>query len=180
MKLLNVLSLTIQSPIGAIVITSDGDAVTGIYMNGPPKGFAGDLVDGTTTTPVLRAASDQLHAYFRRELTDFDLPLAAAGSEFQQAVWSQLRRIPYGRTASYGELARRVGNEKASRAVGLANGRNPISIVVPCHRVIGSNGKLTGYAGGMAAKRWLLEHEAKVLGAGASGRPTAQMSLAHV
>ena len=91
---------------------------------------------------------------------EFDLPLAAAGTDFQRQVWSELRRIPYGTTISYGELARRIGNPQASRAVGLANGRNPISIIVPCHRVIGATGTLTGYGGGLERKRWLLDHEA--------------------
>lgn len=101
----------------------------------------------------------QLQAYFCGELRVFDLPLAAEGTPFQQTVWEELTRIPYGETISYGELAHRIGNRNSSRAVGLANGRNPISIVVPCHRVIGANGKLVGYGGGLNRKVWLLELE---------------------
>ena len=102
----------------------------------------------------------QLDAYFAGRLTEFDIPVKLDGTEFQRRVWSQLQAIPYGETISYGELARRVGSPKASRAVGLANGRNPVTIIVPCHRVIGSNGKLTGYGGGLDRKTWLLDHEA--------------------
>lgn len=108
---------------------------------------------------ALREPVRQLRAFFSGELQQFDLLLAPEGTEFQQRVWRELQRIPYGETISYGELARRVGNPAASRAVGLANGSNPIAIVIPCHRVIGSNGKLTGYGGGLENKRWLLDFE---------------------
>ena len=101
----------------------------------------------------------QLEAFFAGQLRDFDLALKPRGTPFQQRVWSSLREIPFGETISYGELARRVGNPAASRAVGLANGSNPIAIVIPCHRVIGSNGKLTGYGGGLDNKRWLIDFE---------------------
>ena len=110
---------------------------------------------------MLKRPRAQLQAYFAGELRDFELPLAAEGTPFQQRVWRALCDIPYGETISYGELARRIGQPTASRAVGLANGQNPISIVVPCHRVIGANGSLTGYGGGLARKRWLLAHESK-------------------
>jgi len=108
-------------------------------------------------------AKRQLTAYFEGNLSDFDLPLSMQGTPFQQRVWDELTRIPYGTTISYGELARRIGNANASRAVGLANGRNPISIIVPCHRVIGANGTLTGYGGGLPRKAALLYFEASVL-----------------
>ena len=101
----------------------------------------------------------QLDAYFAGELTTFDIEVNLIGTPFQMVVWAHLREIPYGETISYGELARRVGNPNASRAVGLANGRNPVAIIVPCHRVIGANGSLTGYGGGLERKSWLLEHE---------------------
>ena len=107
-------------------------------------------------------ARKQLGEYFKGKRMTFDLPLAPEGTEFQQSVWKQLRKISYGRTKSYGEIANKVGNPRASRAVGAANGRNPISIIVPCHRVIGADGKLTGFGGGIERKRWLLEHEQKV------------------
>jgi methylated-DNA-[protein]-cysteine S-methyltransferase len=105
------------------------------------------------------AVRQQLTAYFAGRLRKFEVALAVEGSAFQKQVWRALLDIPFGETESYGQLARRIGNEKASRAVGLANGRNPISIIVPCHRVIGADGSLTGYGGGMERKKWLLEHE---------------------
>jgi methylated-DNA-[protein]-cysteine S-methyltransferase len=108
---------------------------------------------------------EQLHAYFAGVLTDFEIPMDMRGTDFQRRVWAELCEIPYGETISYGELARRVGNPQASRAVGLANGRNPVAIVVPCHRVIGADGSLTGYGGGLGRKVWLLEHEAAHRGA---------------
>jgi methylated-DNA-[protein]-cysteine S-methyltransferase len=108
---------------------------------------------------MLRVAADQLAAYFAGERTDFDLPLSPSGTPFQLSVWRALLSIPYGETISYRELARRIGNAKAVRAVGAANGRNPIPIIVPCHRVIGADGSLTGYGGGLPRKRLLLELE---------------------
>lgn len=151
---------TIGSPIGELLLASDGKSVTGVYMQdqkhgtGPTGGWKRD--DAALAEP-----RKQLRAYFAGELRDFELPLAAQGTPFQQGVWRELRAIPYGETISYGELARRVGQPAAARAVGLANGRNPIAIVVPCHRVIGANGSLTGYGGGLARKRWLLAHESR-------------------
>ncbi|HEX7610606.1 MAG TPA: methylated-DNA--[protein]-cysteine S-methyltransferase, partial [Solirubrobacteraceae bacterium] len=109
---------------------------------------------------ALADVAGQLAAYFAGTLTEFDVQLELAGTDFQREVWQALRAIPYGETISYGELAQRVGKPSASRAVGLANGRNPIAIIVPCHRVIGADGSLTGYGGGLARKAWLLEHEA--------------------
>jgi methylated-DNA-[protein]-cysteine S-methyltransferase len=102
---------------------------------------------------------DQLGRYFSGTLTEFDVPVRLEGTEFQRLVWTHLRDIPYATTISYGDLAHDIGSPNASRAVGLANGRNPIALIIPCHRVIGSNGQLTGYAGGLDRKIWLLEHE---------------------
>ncbi|MBS0261428.1 MAG: methylated-DNA--[protein]-cysteine S-methyltransferase [Planctomycetes bacterium] len=148
----------IDSPIGALLLVSNGTALTGLYMldhaGGPTPGAEWRADAGAFTTVCA-----QLAAYFAGELRRFDLPLAPAGTPFQQTVWRALGDIPYGTTLSYGELARRIGQPQASRAVGRANGQNPISIIVPCHRVIGANGTLTGYGGGIARKRWLLEHE---------------------
>jgi methylated-DNA-[protein]-cysteine S-methyltransferase len=104
--------------------------------------------------------AEQLSAYFSGTRSAFDLPLRLEGTEFQRRVWAQLQAIPYGETISYGDLAGRVGSPGAARACGLANGRNPVSIIVPCHRVIGANGQLTGYGGGLDRKTWLLDHEA--------------------
>ena len=151
------------SPIGELVLTTDGTALTGVYMpvhkHGPEIGPDWRCDE---TLPVLRRAAAQLGEYFQGQRTQFDLPLSAGGSEFQHRVWAALLSIPYGGTSSYGELARRIGTPNGSRAVGLANGRNPISIIVPCHRVIGSDGSLTGYGGGLERKRALLEFEAAV------------------
>lgn len=151
-------STVVSSPIGDILLTADDDALTGLYMSPHDGGPAVDpaLVRGNRP---LSEACDQLAAYFRGELTEFDLPLAPRGTDFQLRVWQELSKVPFGTTISYRELAERVGNAKASRAVGLANGRNPISIIVPCHRVIGSSGKLVGYGGGVDRKRFLLAHE---------------------
>ncbi len=113
--------------------------------------------------PVLVATVAQLGEYFAGERQEFDLPLDPVGTDFQQSAWSALRTIPYGTTVSYGEQAARMGDRRKARAVGAANGRNPISIVVPCHRVVGSNGALTGFAGGIDNKAWLLDHEQRVI-----------------
>ncbi|MCL4299245.1 MAG: methylated-DNA--[protein]-cysteine S-methyltransferase [Anaerolineae bacterium] len=114
--------------------------------------------------PVMAACLAQLDAYFKGEGREFSFKLEPAGTDFQKAVWRQLLTIPYGQTASYLDVARQVSNEKAVRAVGAANGQNPIAIIVPCHRVIGSNGQLTGYGGGLWRKAWLLNHEKKFSG----------------
>ena len=141
-----------HSPIGPLLLTGDGERLTGLYMDRPPDG-------GSRDDAAFAPVREQLEAYFSGELTRFDIPLAARGTEFQRRVWDALREIPYGETTSYGALAESIGCPDACRAVGLANGRNPISIVVPCHRVIGSYGALTGYGGGIERKRWLLDFE---------------------
>jgi len=115
---------------------------------------------------VLARTREQLNQYFARTRTTFDLPLDPAGSAFELRVWDALRAIPYGTTLTYGELARRLGDPRATRAVGAANSKNPIPIIVPCHRVIGARGELTGFGGGLDRKRWLLEHEGSVLALG--------------
>ena len=145
---------TIDSPIGPLLLTSDGESLTRLLMSAEPD-------PGWSTEPcaVLDRAEQQLKEYFAGERTDVDLPLAPEGTAFQRSVWAALREIPYGRTWSYGQLATRVGNPNASRAVGLANGRNPISVIVPCHRVIGANGSLVGYGGGLDRKKVLLDLE---------------------
>jgi methylated-DNA-[protein]-cysteine S-methyltransferase len=152
---------TLESPVGELLLTSDGTSLTRLL-------FAPFEVDPTWSEEpcaVLDTAVAQLREYFAGERTTFDLPLEPAGTAFQQTVWMALRDIPYAETINYGQLAVRVGNRNASRAVGLANGRNPISIVVPCHRVIGANGSLTGYGGGLDRKRLLLDLERRVAGA---------------
>jgi methylated-DNA-[protein]-cysteine S-methyltransferase len=150
-----------DSPIDPLLLVSDGTALTGLFMvehRHGPEVRAG-WVERDDAAPFAEVKR-QLAAYFEGTLTEFDVPLAARGTAFQSTVWNALREIPYGVTISYGELARRVGNPNASRAVGLANGKNPISIIVPCHRVIGANGTLTGYGGGLPRKAALLRMEA--------------------
>ena len=155
-----ILYSTIASPIGELLLTSDGESITGLYMHKQKHG-AKRTREWKRDDAALGEPRTQLQAYFAGGLREFKLPLAAEGTPFQQRVWRALCDIPYGETISYGELARRIGQPTASRAVGLANGQNPIAIVVPCHRVIGANGSLTGYGGGLERKRWLLAHESK-------------------
>lgn len=157
----------IDSPIDPLMLTSDGTALTGLYMTPHQYGptVATDWLRDDNAAPLPEAVR-QLKAYFAGELSSFDLPLRPQGTPFQQRVWAELCTIPFGVTISYGELARRLGDVNASRAVGLANGRNPISIIVPCHRVIGANGKLTGYGGGLPRKQALLAFEAQVRAGG--------------
>jgi methylated-DNA-[protein]-cysteine S-methyltransferase len=141
----------ISSPVANWVIREADEAIVAIEVTQeapfPPE------------TPLLAEAARQLDAYFAGTLTDFDLPLRLEGTAFRLRCWEALRTIPYGETISYGEQARRIGHPQAARAVGGANHHNPISIVVPCHRVIGADGTLTGYGGGLDVKRWLLAHE---------------------
>jgi methylated-DNA-[protein]-cysteine S-methyltransferase len=153
-----------DSPIGDLRIIERDGAITAIEFSpfreqdGRPRG------DRDDTQPVLAEAVRQLRSYFDHDLKEFDLPLDPAGSEFQKSVWGQLLKIGYGDTASYGQIAKRLGKSNAaSRAVGLANGSNPIPIVIPCHRVIGADGTLTGYAGGIERKQTLLEIEQDAL-----------------
>jgi methylated-DNA-[protein]-cysteine S-methyltransferase len=157
------LTTTMDSPVGVLTLAARDGKLVGVYMTDqrhPPTGTEHWRRDDAS----FAEAVPQLAAYFAGELHEFDLPIELSGTPFQCRVWSALRDIPYGCTISYGELARRVGNERASRAVGLANGRNPVSIVVPCHRVIGANGSLTGYGGGLERKSWLLDHERAHIG----------------
>jgi methylated-DNA-[protein]-cysteine S-methyltransferase len=148
-----------QSPIGRLLLTSDGTALTGLYMEPSRKAQCTDGWMEDVTVAPLAATVRQLTEYFDGTRREFDLPLRLQGTMFQTRVWRKLTEIPYGRTWSYGQLAKRIDKPSASRAVGLANGRNPISILVPCHRVIGADGSLTGYGGGIERKRWLLAHE---------------------
>ena len=153
----------LETPIGTLLIAGDEQAVRRIDF--PKDGKPGTPQPEWTESargPVCQAMK-QLREYFAGKRADFDLPLAPEGTEFQRTVWRNLQDIPYGETISYGELAKRVGNPKASRAVGAANGQNPIPIVIPCHRVIGANGKLTGFGGGLPTKEALLALETKQL-----------------
>ncbi len=149
---------SMPSPIGPLLLCGTGTAITAIFMatRRHPEGVP---VDTRPDDGPFREARRQLDAYFAGELREFTLELAPEGTLFRQKVWRALLDIPYGATESYGELALRIGLPQAARAVGLANGRNPISIVVPCHRVIGKTGALVGYGGGLERKQWLLAHE---------------------
>jgi methylated-DNA-[protein]-cysteine S-methyltransferase len=153
----------IDSPVGTLTLVATGGVLSGLYMfqqrHRPPAEIFGEPDAALFTEPAR-----QLHAYFAGELIDFDLPLALAGTPFQRRVWTALRDIPYGQTISYGQLADRIGQPTAARAVGLANGKNPIGIIVPCHRVVGSTGALTGYGGGLERKQHLLAFERRVSG----------------
>lgn len=148
----------IDSPIGKLLLAGDGESLIQVsFQSGPrPLRPPGGWMERAAP---FRAASAQLREYFAGERRTFDLPLAPRGTEFQQRVWRALTEIPYGKTLSYGELARHIGKPSASRAVGLANGANPLPIVVPCHRVIGADGSLTGFGGGLPIKRRLLALE---------------------
>lgn len=152
-----------DSPVGRLMIAGDAACIRMIAFpkdGVPHPAPAGGRESARAFEPAVR----QLEAYFAGELTEFDLPLAPKTSPFQGKVLAELVKIPFGTTVSYGELARQVGNPRAARAVGMANGRNPIPIVIPCHRVIGANGELTGFGGGLEAKRWLLALEQQVAG----------------
>ncbi|NMA22488.1 MAG: methylated-DNA--[protein]-cysteine S-methyltransferase [Spirochaetales bacterium] len=141
-----------HSPIGTMIIAADDEAIVALD-------FSEEELSSSFETDLLLQAKNQLDEYYRGERKTFSLPLKANGTVFQERVWQALLTIPYAETRSYGEIAAQIGNPKASRAVGMANNRNPISIIIPCHRVIGSDGKLVGYGGGMHRKVWLLDLE---------------------
>ncbi|HEX9165343.1 MAG TPA: methylated-DNA--[protein]-cysteine S-methyltransferase [Gemmatimonadales bacterium] len=150
---------TMTSPIGTLLLTGTREGLTGVYMETGGAASAA-VMSAVRDTTGFAEAKRQLQEYFEGTRRAFDLPLQPEGTPFQVMVWDALREIPYGTTISYQELARRIGAEKAVRAVGAANGANPIPIIIPCHRVIGADGSLTGYGGGIERKRWLLDHEA--------------------
>lgn len=153
---------TVPSPIGELLLAGDGETLTLLHMQDgrrplrPKPGW-------TRSETAFARVRTQLEEYFHGARSTFDLPLAPAGNEFELTVWSALLEIPYGETTSYGALAARIGHCGAARAVGVANARNPIAVIIPCHRVIGTDGSLTGYGGGLERKRWLLRHEGALL-----------------
>jgi methylated-DNA-[protein]-cysteine S-methyltransferase len=150
----------VGSPMGRLLLKGDARALTGLYMLDAGSHSAHVQPGWTRHAGGFAGAASQLADYFDGERTEFDLPLAPCGTRFQLAVWEELARIPFGKTVSYGYVAAALGKSHvASRAVGLANGQNPISIIVPCHRVIGADGSLTGYGWGLDRKEWLLRHE---------------------
>jgi methylated-DNA-[protein]-cysteine S-methyltransferase len=151
---------TTDTPVGPMVLTAEGDALSGSYLHeGRHNPELSRDRERRDHHPVLEEAVAQLDDYFGGRRSDFDLPLQMDGTPFQRQVWSALRTIPYGETASYGEIAAQVGQPGAARAVGSANGRNPVAVIVPCHRVIAADGTLGGYGGGLPRKRWLLALE---------------------
>ncbi len=152
----------IDSPIGPLLLAADETGLRRIEFISSKRAHPPEA-DWTEDTRPVKEVIRQLRAYFAGKLETFELPLAPEGTDFQQKVWRRLCDIPYGETISYGQLAQRIGNPNASRAVGLANGSNPIPIIIPCHRVIGSNGKLTGYGGGLPIKEKLLALERRQL-----------------
>ena len=148
-----------HSPIGIIHVQADKDALLlTSFIDDSDNEIA------TNHSPILKNTMEQLDAYFKGTLKAFDLPIKPVGTSFQQTVWKELNNIPFGNTITYLQLAKRLGNVKSIRAAASANGKNPIGIIIPCHRVIGADGKLTGYAGGLHRKQWLLQHEAKISG----------------
>jgi len=151
----NIFKTTIDSPIGTLELTANQDSLLSVS-------FTEDIAQISDFQPnILKETALQLDEYFKGVRKEFNLNLQPAGTEFQQNVWKQVKKVPFGETVSYLDIAMQTGSKNNTRAVGLANGKNPIPIIIPCHRVIGSNGKLTGYAGGLERKKWLLQHELK-------------------
>jgi methylated-DNA-[protein]-cysteine S-methyltransferase len=167
---------TMPSPIGRLLLTATGKGLSGVFME-DHKGGPEPKPDWVRDSGRLAAARSQLTRYFEGTLREFDLELDLVGTPFQVEVWNALRHIPFGATASYRDLAGAIGKPNAVRAVGAANGRNPVSIVVPCHRVIGADGSLTGYGGGLDRKRFLLDHEARLRGEAGSQRAAASQAV---
>jgi methylated-DNA-[protein]-cysteine S-methyltransferase len=167
--------LRVSSPVGELTLVASDTALMAVHfptaahvpsLHVVERGTGGEAHDVDRGTPLLARARQQLEEYFARTRMTFDLPLEPTGSVFQRRVWDALRAIPYGTTVSYSDIARRLGDVRVTRAVGAANGQNPIPIIVPCHRVVGAHGELTGFGGGIVRKRWLLEHEGALLGLG--------------
>ena len=173
----------VDSPVGRILLTGDERALDGLYLLDAGEHSASIRPEWARRPGGFAATAGQLAEYFAGARKDFSVPLAPRGTPFQLAVWAELTRIPYGSTTSYGAVAAALGKSPvASRAVGLANGRNPVSIIIPCHRVIGADGSLTGYGWGVDRKEWLLRHEGAPFGTGGRGRgpaavPEAQATL---
>lgn len=161
------------SPIGELLLVGDGERLTGLYLR--PSVPSGRIIDnGRRDRAAFQEVRQQLVDYFAHRRDDFDLELRLHGTAFQRRVWQTLRAIPYGQTASYRWVAEQIGAPSAVRAVGGANRSNPISIIIPCHRVIGSNGDLIGYGGGLTRKQWLLDHETQPARCSPASRPTCR------
>lgn len=170
----------VESPVGPLRLVGDDDALLAIHFLAAGRRSSLPAARRSDHAPVIQSATAQLAEYFARTRREFDVPLAQTGTPFQRSVWAILKTIPYGTTTTYGQVAARIGRPRGSRAVGLANGANPIPIIVPCHRVIGADGTLTGFGGGLAIKRELLRLEGAECGANIpearqQGRPVALM-----
>lgn len=151
----------LDSPVGRLGLVADDAALVAVlWPNDDRVAFDGEIAEVSQPHPILDPARAQIQEYFAGTRQRFDIPLRLVGTDFQQQVWWSLADIPYGETSTYAKQAAAIGRPKAMRAVGAANGRNPLSIVLPCHRIVGADGSLTGFAGGLDAKRWLLDHEA--------------------
>jgi len=158
---MNIQKLHFESPLGNIGIGTDGTFITEVHFcDNTGSGCLPE--DDRDFHPLLIRCKTELDGFFQGKLTKFTVPVRQAGTPFQQSVWNELLKIPFGKTFTYLELSKRIGDPNAIRAVGTSNGKNKIAIIVPCHRVIGSDGSLTGYAGGLSRKHWLLEHEMKI------------------
>ena len=172
-------STIVDSPLGPLTLLASAQGLRSVGWEevsidvvsdgGWPLSESVPVADRSSATEILRAATTQLEEYFRGLRTTFDLPLAPTGTPFQRAAWEVLRTIPFGQTMTYGEQARRLGGANKARAVGAANGRNPLPIIIPCHRVIGADGSLTGFSAGVERKAWLLRHEAAIHGSADRG-----------
>lgn len=162
---LHLFSGSIVAPFGPVTVVAGDDGLRGVSFAGEPDAGvpAGASVEPDESHPVVARALAQLHEYLAGTRREFDLPLVLEGTEFQVAAWRALARVPYGTTVSYAAQAASIGRPTATRAVGAANGRNPVAIVLPCHRIVGADGSLTGFAGGLETKKWLLAHEGVVL-----------------
>lgn len=169
----------LDSPVGQLIVRGDGEFITGLFMAGQKRWYGPDAAWRQDDGPFA-AVRAELEEYFAGSRQQFDVPLRMLGTPFQRRVWQELVRIPFGTTINYGELAARVGQPNASRAVGNANGRNSIAIMVPCHRVIGASGKLTGYAGGLDKKAWLLDWERRATEGDVSAPRSAAVQRADV
>lgn len=161
MEHINYVNRIIDSPVGALSIVASEKALISLMWGKSSDNFKKVATPGDENHPILEMVEKQLSEYFEGERKEFEIPLSPVGAEFQKQVWKELSKIPYGKTITYGDQAKRLLKPNASRAVGAANGKNPIGIIVPCHRVIGASGSLTGFAGGIEAKKFLLELESR-------------------
>jgi methylated-DNA-[protein]-cysteine S-methyltransferase len=166
MNVMKLFETSMSSPLGRLRLVAGDEGLVGVYLP-DHRGVPPIEAEPVERHALLDRARAQLAEYFAGARQSFSLPLAPCGTRMQRLVWDELAKIPFGARRSYGELARAIGRPQAARAVGSANAKNPLSVIVPCHRVVGASGELTGYAGGLTAKQWLLEHEARVLSLGA-------------